>query len=157
YPLVAELARQGITEYAVFPLRAGGPYHNAASLATDRPGGFTPAEEAALERIARLMALHVERHILQRIAGTVLDTYLGPAAGGGGLRGTIRRGSGQTIHAVIWVSDLRGFTDLADRLSGPDMITLLNAYFERLAGAVLEAGGEVLKFIGDGLLAVFPY
>jgi adenylate cyclase len=87
----------------------------------------------------------------------VLDTYLGTAAGGKVLRGSIHRGSGERIRAIIWASDLRGFTDLADRLEGADMIALPNAYFERLVGAVLIHDGEVLKFIGDGLLAVFPF
>ena len=73
------------------------------------------------------------------------------------LRGSIKRGAGEAIRAIIWVSDLRGFTDLSDRLAGSDIVALINAYFERLAGAVMAEGGEVLKFIGDGLLAVFPY
>lgn len=157
HPLLAELAEQGITEYLCLPLRAGGAYHNAATLATRQAEGFTEAQLAALTRILKLVALQVERHIALRIAGNVLDTYLGEAAGQRVLRGTIRRGDGESIRAIIWASDLRGFTDLADRLAGPDMILLLNAYFERLAGAVLAQGGEVLKFIGDGLLAVFPY
>jgi adenylate cyclase len=72
------------------------------------------------------------------------------------LNGSIMRGSGEAIRAVIWVSDLRGFTDLTDRLTGPQVTLLLNAYFEALAGAVLEQGGEVPQFVGDGLLAVFP-
>lgn len=92
-----------------------------------------------------------------RIAGNVLDTYLGAAAGRRVLGGSIKRGAGEPIRAVIWASDLRGFTDLADRLDGRAMIALLNAYFERLAGAVIAHDGEILKFIGDGLLAVFPF
>ena len=87
----------------------------------------------------------------------MLDTYLGEAAGKQVLRGSIKRGAGEAIRAIIWVSDLRGFTDLSDRLAGSDIVALINAYFERLAGAVMAEGGEVLKFIGDGLLAVFPY
>ena len=157
YPLMAELARRGITEYVVMPLRAGGAYHNAASIATKRPGGFTDADRADLSRILGLFALHVERHIVSRIARNVLDTYLGEAAGKQVLRGSIKRGAGEAIRAIIWVSDLRGFTDLSDRLAGSDIVALINAYFERLAGAVMAEGGEVLKFIGDGLLAVFPY
>lgn len=157
YPLMAELARQGYVEYAAIPLRAGGAYHNAATVATKRAGGFPEAQFGDLTRLLRLAALHVERHIALRIAANVLDTYLGAAAGGRVLRGSIKRGSGEPIRAIIWASDLRGFTDLADRLDGPDMIALLNGYFECLAGAVLAHDGEVLKFIGDGLLAVFPY
>lgn len=157
YPLMAELARQGYVEYAALPLRAGGAYHNAATVATKRAGGFSEAQFSDLTRLLRLAALHVERHIALRIAANVLDTYLGAAAGGRVLRGSIKRGAGESIRAIIWASDLRGFTDLADRLDGPAMIALLNGYFECLAGAVLAHDGEVLKFIGDGLLAVFPY
>lgn len=157
HPLMAELAKQGIVEYLALPLRAGGRYHNAATVATAHEGGFSDAQLAALQRVLKLFALHVERQIQRRIAGNVLDTYLGAAAGGRVLDGLIKRGAGEPIRSVIWVSDLRGFTDLSERLSGPDMIALLNAYFGCLAGAVLDHGGEVLKFIGDGLLAVFPF
>ena len=157
FPLLADLAAQGFSEYLCLPLRAGGTYHNAATAATKQPGGFTDAQFAGLSRLLRLFALHVERHIALRIAGNVLDTYLGSAAGGRVLRGAIKRGSGEAIRAIVWASDLRGFTDLADRLPGGDMTALLNAYFERLVGAVIAHDGEVLKFIGDGLLAVFPY
>jgi adenylate cyclase len=157
YPLMAELAKQGIVEYLALPLRAGGRYHNAATVATAHEGGFSGAQLAALQRVLKLFALHVERQIQRRIAGNVLDTYLGAAAGGRVLDGLIKRGAGEPIRSVIWVSDLRGFTDLSERLSGPDMIALLNAYFGCLAGAVLDHAGEVLKFIGDGLLAVFPF
>ncbi len=157
YPLMDDLAKQGIVEYIALPLRAGGTYHNVATIATRRSEGFTDGQLADLKRILRLFSLHVERHIARRIAGNVLDTYLGAAAGSRVLDGAIKRGAGEAIRSIIWISDLRGFTDLTERLSGPDMIALLNAYFERLAGAVLDHGGEVLKFIGDGLLAVFPF
>ena len=156
FPLIAELAGQGITDYMITPLGGGGSYHNAVTAATEHPAGFDDRQVAALSAVLRLFALHVERHIALRIAANVLDTYLGRAAGGKVLAGSIKRGSGEAIHAIIWMSDLRGFTDLADRLAGPDVIAILNAYLERLAGAVLERGGEVLKFIGDGPLAVFP-
>lgn len=157
FPFMAELAAQGFSDYVLMPLRAGSAYHNVATVATQRPGGFPPDGLADLERIFALFALHVERHIVLRLAGNVLDTYLGAAAGGQVLRGSIKRGAGEPIRAIIWASDLRGFTALADRLDGPDMIALLNAYFERMAEAVMNHGGEVLKFIGDGLLAVFPF
>jgi len=156
YPLMADLAGQGITDYAALPLRSGGAYHNAATLGSDREGGFGEAGFATLQRLFRLFALHVERHIVLRIAGQVLDTYLGRAAGGQVLRGTIRRGDGLPIRAIIWISDLRGFTDLVERLDGREVIAVLNAYFERMAGAVMAHRGEILKFMGDGLLAVFP-
>lgn len=157
HPLMAELAQQGIVEYLALPLRSGGSYHNAATAATRQAGGFPAEQLAGLQRILRLFALHVERHIVRRIAVNVLDTYLGTAAGGRVLDGRIKRGAGESISAIIWASDLRGFTDLSEKLAGPDMIAILNAYFEVMAGAVLDRGGEVLKFIGDGLLAVFPF
>ena len=155
-PLMAELAAQGITEYFAFPI-GGGAYHNAATAATRQAGGFSEDDVAALKRVLGLFALHVERHIVLRIAGNVLDTYLGSVAGAQVLGGSIKRGAGESIRAVIWVSDLRGFTDLTDRLSGADVTALLNAYFEQMVGAVIAHDGEVLKFIGDGLLAVFPF
>jgi adenylate cyclase len=157
YPLMADLAAQGIVDYSALPLFTGAAYHNAITLASAAPGGFSAAEYAQIERILRLVSGHVQRHIAQQITANVLDTYLGPAAGARVLRGNIRRGSGTAIRAIIWSSDLRGFTDLSDRLAGDDMIVVLNAYFEHMVAAILAQGGEVLKFIGDGLLAVFPY
>ncbi len=157
FPLMAELAQEGITDYLALPLRAGGPYHNAATIATRRKGGFSDADIAAIENVMRLFALHVERHIQQRIACNLMDTYLGHLAGEKVLHGAIKRGSGEPVDAVIWYSDMRGFTSLSDHLSGADVTALLNAYFEIQAGAVMAHGGEVLKFIGDGMLAVFPF
>ncbi len=157
YPLMAELATQGIVDYSVLPLFTGAAYHNAVTIATKAASGFSAADYAQLERILRLVSGHVQRHVAQQITANVLDTYLGPAVGERVLRGNIQRGAGTAIRAIIWSSDLRGFTDLSDRLSGDEMIAVLNAYFERMVAAILAQGGEVLKFIGDGLLAVFPY
>ncbi len=156
YALLDDLKAEGITDYLNHPLGGSG-YHNAVSLSTRRKGGFREEELVELKRVFGLFALHVERHILLRIAGNVLDTYLGGAVSREVLAGSIRRGSGQAIRAVIWMSDLRGFTDLSDRLGGQEVTAILNSYFERLVDAVVGEGGEVLKFIGDGLLAVFPF
>ena len=157
HPLLKELAAQGFTEYLALPIRAGGAYHNTVTFATKQPAGFSDKDLAALERLLALFGLHVERHIALRIAGNVLDTYLGGLAGRRVLEGSIKRGTGEAVRAVIWVSDLRGFTGLTDRLSGREVTLVLNAYFDGLAGAVLSQGGEILKFIGDGLLAAFPF
>lgn len=156
-PVLQDLAARGVTDYAALPLRAAGGQHNAATVATKQPGGFTDRQFEEICAHLSLFALHVQRHIIARISENVMSTYLGTAAGEQVLSGAIKRGSGAPIDAIIWVSDLRGFTDLADRLDDRDMIAVLNAYFERLAGAVMDHGGEVLKFIGDGLLAVFPF
>ncbi len=155
FAMMAELAALGLTDYVALPLSGGG-YRNAITLATRHPDGFTEADIRLLKPVISLFALHVERHSALRISGNALNAYLGLGAATKVLAGSIKRGAGESIRAVIWVSDLRGFTDLSDRLSGSDMLALLNAYFEVMAGAVLSQGGEVLKFIGDGLLAAFP-
>lgn len=156
FPLMADLKARGLTEYVCRPIGGGGGAYNAATFATDRPGGFTADQLAALHRIYDLFGLHTERHIARTIAANVLDTYLGVSAGRKVLAGSIARGEGERIRAVIWVSDLRGFSERADRMAAEDVTALLNLYFEAMAGAVMAEGGEVLKFIGDGLLAVFP-
>ncbi len=155
FPIMRELAEAGYHDYIALPLGSEG-YRHAMTFATLREGGFDEPQIAQLKSLLDLFAFHVERHIADRIASNALGAYLGPSAAGKVLNGEIRRGGGEAIHAVIWLADLRGFTDLSDRLSGPDMVALLNAYFEVLAGAVLARGGDVLKFMGDGLLAVFP-
>jgi adenylate cyclase len=155
FPIMRELAAGGYTEYLALPL-GDDRFRHAVTFATMDARGFADEDIEQIQRLLRLFTLHVERHIAVRIATNTLNAYLGPVAAAKVLSGEINRGSGQSIHAMIWVSDLRGFTDLSGRLSGGDMIALLNAYFESFAGAVLANGGEVLKFMGDGLLAVFP-
>jgi adenylate cyclase len=157
FPILKEFADQGLSEYIAMPMSGGGLYHNAMTVATKRAEGFSEAALATIRRLLDLFALHVERHIALRIADNALNAYLGETAAAKVLHGSIKRGSGESMRAIIWVSDLRGFTDLSGRLGDADVISLLNAYFECLAGAVLDAGGEVLKFMGDGLLAVFPF
>ncbi len=156
FPLMAEFAEQGVTDYIARPLGGGSDYNNAGTIATRQPGGFTDEQYHALTGIFDLFALFIERHIAQQISANVLDTYLGASAGAEVLSGAIQRGAGRRIEAVIWVSDLRGFTDRSERMSEEEVSQMLNLYFGALAGAVMDHGGEVLKFIGDGLLAVFP-
>ncbi|TYC51464.1 adenylate/guanylate cyclase domain-containing protein [Rhodobacterales bacterium] len=154
-PLMRELADQGFTRYLAWPLSGSGSNHNAMTLATMRPGGFAEVDKEKIRSVIDLLALHVERHIVTRIARNVADTYLGPIAGRRVLDGEIKRGDGEAIKAVVLVADMRGFTDLADRLSGPEVTAILNAYFDRVSTAVLNHGGDILKFMGDGILAVF--
>lgn len=156
-PLLADLRNSGITEYRALPLRAHGTYHNATTLATRRENGLTEQQSGQIDKLLPLLALHVERHIEARISENIVTTYLGARAGRQVLEGSIKRGAGTPIDAIIWASDLRGFTELADKLSESDLTATLNAYFDQLVAAVMDHGGEVLKFIGDGLLAVFPF
>jgi len=155
FPIAGDLRAMGFTEYAAMPMGGGG-YYNVVSLATRRPGGFSTAQYDTITHLLRLLSLHVERHTALRIAENVATTYLGADAGAQVLAGTIRRGTGRRMRAVIWISDMRGFTDLSDRLAPEDMLAVLNAYFSVMAQTVADHGGEVLKFIGDGVLAVFP-
>lgn len=153
--LMLDLAEEGYSAYVALPLSASGQMHNAMTFATKRPGGFPQVDKERIRGLIDLLALHVERHIVQRIARNVADTYLGPIAGRRVLDGEIRRGDGDAIKAVVFMSDMRGFTQLADRLSGPEVTAVLNAYFDRVSDAVLNHGGDILKFMGDGILAVF--
>lgn len=155
FPIMRDLAAGGYTEYLALPLGGEG-FRHAVTLSTLQASGFSDEHLADLKRVLVLFTLHVERHIAVRISTNALGAYLGPVAAAKVLNGDIKRGSGEPIRAIIWVSDMRGFTDLSDRLSGRDTTTVLNAYFEVFVGSVLAQGGEVLKFIGDGLLAVFP-
>ena len=156
YPVLAELRAEGATDYLAVPLRFLSGEVHVASFATRRPGGFTDAELAALRRILPPFSRVVEIYGHMRKARNILDAYLGPSAGAKVLAGQIKRGDAQDIEAVIWFCDLRDSTPLADSMSRRDFLHLLNEYFECVLGPVLERQGEVLRFIGDAALAIFP-
>jgi class 3 adenylate cyclase len=126
------------------------------TLATNRPDGFDRAQRALLRRIAGLLAAPLEIVVTRQTAATLMTTYLGRRSGTRVLAGAVQRGDGETINAVLWCSDLRDFTALSESLPRDQLIALLNAHFERLAAPIKAFGGEVLKFMGDGLLAIFP-
>lgn len=155
FPIMSELAAAGMTDYAAIPL-SGLDMRNVITITTKASGGFIETEISCLIQLFRLFALHVQRHSELRISENALCAYLGPGAAAKVLEGAIKRGVGDSIRAVIWVSDLRNFTKMSDVLAPADMLILLNAYFEAMASAVAAHGGETLKFIGDGMLAVFP-
>jgi adenylate cyclase len=98
----------------------------------------------------------IEGMAMLRLAGTLLDIYLGPTIGRRILQGEVRRGHGERLRAVLMAIDLRGFTSLSDRLPPDELISLLDAYFDAAVKAIARYGGEVLKFVGDGVLAIFP-
>ena len=153
---VAQLREQGATDYLASPLVFSDGTIHAATWATKQPGGFAEEDIAVIEAIVTPLARVAEIRAAQRVASTLLDAYVGHHAGERILSGRIRRGDTQTIRAAIWLSDMRGFTALADRLAPAQLTELLNLYFDCQIPAILERGGEVLKFIGDGLLAIFP-
>jgi adenylate cyclase len=125
------------------------------SWSCDAPGGFTDSQLASLRRLAPRFALVISNRLLREVTINVLDTYVGHQAGERILSGEIQRGSLREIDAVILYMDLRGFTALADRTDGARMAQLLNAYFERIVPEVTGRGGEILKYLGDGILATF--
>lgn len=102
-----------------------------------------------------MLTVIVETQTHRRIVRALLDTYVGHRTGERVLSGAVKRGDGETIRAVIWNCDLRGFTTLSDALPRDLLLDLLNQYFEIMVNAVSAEGGEVLKFIGDGMLAIF--
>jgi adenylate cyclase len=126
-----------------------------SSWGTDAPDGFTDAQVASLRRLFPTLALAIKCGSLARIAGTLAETYLGRAAGRQVLAGRIERGVAEKLRAVLWYSDLRGFTGITDTAAPGQIIPLLNDYAEAVITAIHEAGGDVLKLIGDGTLAIF--
>ncbi len=163
FPILQEFHDQGFTDYFGFAISFD---ENAASdtlarglvgsWCTDRANGFTNTDIRSLNRIEQRLAVAFKINIQSRITENILSAYLGPGAGARVLNGQIKLGDGDNIHAVIWYSDMRDSTRLADSMSGPAFLETLNQYFESTAGAVLRHGGEVLRFIGDAVLAIFP-
>jgi adenylate cyclase len=156
FPILADLDKEGATDFLAAPLRFIDGEVHAASFATRRPGGFSETDMAGLRRLLPPFTRMVEIFSNMRKAQNILNAYLGPTAGAKVLAGQIKRGDGQDIDAVIWFCDLRDSTPLADSMSRRDFLALLNEYFECVLGPVLESGGEVLRFIGDAALAIFP-
>ncbi len=164
FPLLEEFKDRGATDYLSYAVRFGdlesdeqkGNSGLLGSWATDRPAGFSDRDVHSLLRIQQRLAVACKVTINDQTARTILTTYLGPDAGKKVIDGQIKRGDGQTIHAVIWYSDLRNSTKMTASMPAEDFLDLLNAYFECTAGAVLAHGGEVLRFIGDAVLAIFP-
>lgn len=156
FAVVTDLRAEGCTDYAAFPLLFTDGTVHAATWSTKAPGGFTPKQFADIEAIIPPLARVAEIRALRRTAGNLIDTYVGHQTGERILSGKIRRGYVEAIRAAIWLSDMRGFTTLSEQLPPQALIDRLNRYFECQVPAILEHGGEVLKFMGDGLLAIFP-
>lgn len=156
FGILAELRRDGVTDYVALSIPFSDGTAKLLSVATKRPGGFSDEEIELLEAITPAVAVNLEVQALRLTARTLLDTYVGRQAGARVLDGAIRRGMGETIRAVIWLCDLRGFTSLSEQLPRDTLIELLNQYFGSMCAALEANGGEVLKFIGDALLAIFP-
>jgi adenylate cyclase len=161
FPLFADLAAEGMTEYVALVSRiaAEGVIGNMdciySSWVTDAPDGFRDQDVVFIERLMPLLALAVKSMSLARIAGTLVETYLGRDAGRRVLSGRIARGVADRIDAVLWFSDLRSYTRIADAAAPEHIIPLLNDYAGAVISAIHDAGGDVLKLMGDGTLAIF--
>jgi adenylate cyclase len=123
---------------------------------TDRPDGFTDEEIGALKRLTPFLGLAIKSASLARIAATLVETYLGRDAGRRVLRGRIERGVADRIKTVLWFSDLRNYTRISDTSPPEEIIPLLNDYADAVVSSIHEHDGDVLKLIGDGVLAIFP-
>ena len=162
FPILRELRDQGATDLLAYVIPFGGVDFTATSegivgtWSTDRASGFTEQDIRTLQRIETRFAVACKTIIKAQIATNVLNAYLGTKAAQEVLEGQIRRGDGEIIHAVIWYTDMRNSTGMADSLPPTEFLQSLNSYFECSAGAVLDHGGEVLRFVGDAVLAIFP-
>jgi adenylate cyclase len=165
FEVLKDFSEQGYTDYLMtaqrFHIADFGGFGDGmtgilASWTTKREGGFTDDDLAALSRIQTIFAVACRAAIAKRVMENVVNAYLGPTAGWRVLSGDIRRGDGEVIPAVVWFSDLRGSTRLSDAMPPEDYLALLNRYFECTAAPVIENGGEILNFIGDGVLGIFP-
>ena len=156
FPFLDDMRAESVTDYIALPLHSTDGSVHATSWTTRQSGGFSDEQLAGLRSLMPPLARLVEITSQRRKAMVLLDTYVGNRAGERILGGQIRRGHTETMHAAIWLSDLRGFTALSDRLPAETVVDILNRYFDCQVPAIRNHGGEVLKFMGDGLLAVFP-
>jgi len=161
FPLLGELYASGMTEYVAVIDRFGADAVIGemdclySSWVTNAPQGFTEAQTAALRRLTPCLALAIKSATLVRIAKTLVETYLGRDPGRRVLKGSIARGISSSIEAVLWYSDLHDYTRICDQARPDEIIPLLNDYAEIVISAIHDEGGDVLKLIGDGTLALF--
>jgi adenylate cyclase len=156
FPICDDLRAQGGTEYLAQGLHHTNGEIGYVSWATRVPGGFDEDQVAALTALAPELGLRIELESAYHATRALLQVYLGRNAGDRVARGGFRRGGGERIDAAIWFCDLRGFTSLSDERPPEDVVETLDEYFDRVAGAIMGKGGEVLKFMGDAILAIFP-
>jgi adenylate cyclase len=161
FPLLAELRAEGQTDYFAMIQR----FNREAAIgemdcfmsrwSTAQPGGFTDADLAALRRLVPMLGLAIKSTSLARVAESLVEAYLGRDAGRRVLQGRMSRGVVEKINAVLWFSDMQGYTALSESIASDQLIPLLDDYAEAVISAVHGAGGDVLKLIGDGILAIF--
>jgi adenylate cyclase len=156
YPVLADLQRGGATDYVAIGLAFSAGRFGFAAVATGRPHGFTDAQVDEIVHSSSAMAACFDVHLGNHVARTLLDTYVGRLTGARVLAGQIKSGDVERLDAAIWFSDIRGFTTLSRATPPAQLIAWLNEYFAAICAPITDHGGEILKFIGDAVLAVFP-
>jgi adenylate cyclase len=146
---------RGLIDFVIVPLATADGLVSAATFSTARKSGFSAPQRAALGRLVPPLRNVCELSTLRRVERTLLNTYVGTGTARRVMAGQIRRGEVEMLEAGLMICDLRGFTALSNRLPGARVLELLNAYFDRVVPAIDRAGGEVIKFMGDAVLAFF--
>ncbi len=146
---------RGLVELLILPLNNLDGLVSVAAFCTARPGGFTANEREAIERILPALRNTCELRTVRKVELTLLDTYIGTQTAQRILAGRIKRGQIESLEAALMICDLRGFTEMSNRLPSARVLELLDAYFDRVVPAITEAGGEIVKFMGDAILAFF--
>ena len=163
FPILEEFFAAGATDYLAHLFvfgDVGDRSHGSGvvySFATDRRGGFSDDDTMLMQATLPALSLAMKADAGRTIASGLLGTYLGEDAGRRVHAGAIERGSVDVLHAVLWYADIRGFTPTSDSAPGPVVIEMLNEVFETLTASLRQRGGQVLKFLGDGMLAVFSF
>jgi adenylate cyclase len=156
YGIIKQLHNEGMTDYAAMPMTFSDGQINALTMSTSKAGGFSTAELGRVHEILPVLSRFYEVHAARSMSNSLLQTYLGRHTGEKVMKGLIKRGDSEELHAVIWFCDLRQSTPLAESMPREEFLELLNHFFECMVKPVVEYGGEVLRFIGDAVLAVFP-
>ncbi len=156
FGILKQLHGEGITDYAAMPMTFSDGQINALTLASSHAGGFSIADLGRVHEILPVLSRFYEVHAARGMANSLLQTYLGSGTGEKVLKGQIKRGDSEDLHTVVWFCDLRQSTALAESMSVEDYLAVLNRFFECMVRPIAQYGGEVLSFIGDAVLAVFP-
>lgn len=156
YPICVDLKEKGGTDYCIFPSFFAPNIRSVVSWTTNAPGGFSEEQIESLRSILDPLSLRLDLESRKFAVNELLEVYLGPNASKRVLSGEFRRGTGETIYAAILCADLRDFSSLSENNSPKKIVEILDHYFEITAQPIQEEKGEILKFIGDAILAIFP-
>ncbi len=156
FPILATLRAQGITHYVMAPLVFSNRIVNAMSWATDAPGGFAEVDVELFRDLVTAFVSVLEATAGRRIYGELLATYVGRDPGARIMAGAVKRGEVHHLKAAMLLADLRGFSRLTDELPEEQIVELLNAFFDLVVPGVVAGGGDVLKYVGDAVIAIFP-